>query len=129
MRLTTGAGLLSSIAELRHALSDEAKPKIRLFDPVVTSAEECIITSFQNAYFYSESFEKAKEKMRKYAATIHRPFGVRYNHYTQSVEILSTAEKIAGIMSELRGDICIVHNVTDNFKNQINVKISQLFVL
>lgn len=122
-----GAGLLSSIAELRHALSDEAKPKIRLFDPVVTSAEECIITSFQNAYFYSESFEEAKEKMRKYAATIHRPFGVRYNPYTQSVEILSTAEKIAGIMSELRGDICIVHNALQKIHEQDDsVNIDQL---
>ena len=103
--------MLSSIAELKHSLSEEAKEKIRLFDPEVTASEECIITSFQNAYFYSESFEDAKEKMRKYAATIRRPFGIRYNPYTQSVEVLSSAEKIAGIMSELRGDICIVHNV------------------
>lgn len=49
---------------------------------------------------------------RKFAATIQRPFGVRYNPYTQSVEVLSSAEKIAGLMSELRGDLCIVHNVT-----------------
>lgn len=59
-----GAGLLSSIAELRHALSEDAKPKIKAFDPEVTAREECIITSFQNAYYYSESFEEAKDKMR-----------------------------------------------------------------
>lgn len=62
--IATGAGLLSSIAELRHALSEEAKPKIKLFDPEVTAREECIITSFQNAYYFSESFEESKEKMR-----------------------------------------------------------------
>jgi phenylalanine-4-hydroxylase len=64
VRVPTGAGLLSSIAELRHSLSDEAKPKIKPFDPEVTAREECIITSFQNAYYYSESFEEAKERMR-----------------------------------------------------------------
>ena len=57
-----GAGLLSSVAELKHAL--EAKDKIRKFDPEVTAREECIITSYQNAYFYTDSFEEAKEKMR-----------------------------------------------------------------
>lgn len=47
---------------------------------------------------------------RQFAATIQRPFGVRYNPYTQSVEILSNAQKIAAIVSELRGDLCIVSN-------------------
>lgn len=47
---------------------------------------------------------------REFAATIQRPFGVRYNPYTQSVEILSNAQKIATIVSELRGDLCIVSN-------------------
>lgn len=57
-----GAGLLSSIAELKHAV--EAKNKILKFDPVETAEQECIITAFQNAYYYTDSFEEAKEKMR-----------------------------------------------------------------
>lgn len=57
-----GAGLLSSVAELRHAV--ETKEKIKRFDPEVTCHQECIITSYQNAYYYSETFEEAKEKMR-----------------------------------------------------------------
>ena len=57
-----GAGLLSSVAELKHAI--EAKEKIKLFDPEVTAREECIITSYQNSYFYTDTFEDAKEKMR-----------------------------------------------------------------
>ena len=61
---STGAGLLSSIVELRHPLSDETKPNIMAFDPEVMAYEECIITSFQNAYYYSDSFEEAKDKMR-----------------------------------------------------------------
>lgn len=47
---------------------------------------------------------------RKFAETIQRPFGVRYNPYTQSVEILSNRQKITALMSELRGDLCIVNN-------------------
>lgn len=58
-----GAGLLSSVAELTHAV--EATNKIKRFDPEVTCKEECIITSYQNSYFYTDSFEEAKEKMRQ----------------------------------------------------------------
>lgn len=57
-----GAGLLSSVAELKHAL--EATKKIKPFDPEITAKEECIITSYQNSYFYTDSFDDAKEKMR-----------------------------------------------------------------
>lgn len=101
-----GAGLLSSVAELKHAIT--TKDKIKKFDPDITCYEECIITSFQNAYYYTDSFEEAKDKMRAYAETIKRPFMVRYNPYTQSVEVLSNAKKITAVMSELRGDLSIV---------------------
>ena len=57
-----GAGLLSSVAELQHAIT--AKEKIKRFDPDVTCHEECIITAYQNAYYYTDSFDEAKEKMR-----------------------------------------------------------------
>lgn len=57
-----GAGLLSSVAELQHALSPNSK--IRRFDPDDTCKEECIITAYQNAYFFTDSFEEAKDQMR-----------------------------------------------------------------
>lgn len=57
-----GAGLLSSVAELKHALS--TPDKIKRFDPEITCKQECIITAYQNAYWYTDSFEEAKEKMR-----------------------------------------------------------------
>ena len=101
-----GAGLLSSVAELNHAIT--CKEKIKRFDPDVTCKEECIITSYQNAYYYTDSFEEAKDQMRAFAETIQRPFGVRYNPYTQSVEVLSNAQKITALISELKGDISIV---------------------
>ena len=57
-----GAGLLSSVSELRHAIS--TPEKILRFEPDVTCKQECIITSFQNAYYYTDSIEEAKEQMR-----------------------------------------------------------------
>lgn len=58
-----GAGLLSSVAELKHAIT--TPEKIRRFDPEETYKQECIITAYQNAYYYTDSFEEAKEKMRQ----------------------------------------------------------------
>uniref|UniRef100_A0A6P7H6K8 Tryptophan 5-hydroxylase 1-like n=1 Tax=Diabrotica virgifera virgifera TaxID=50390 RepID=A0A6P7H6K8_DIAVI len=57
-----GAGLLSSVAELKHAI--EAKDNVKRFDPDLTCQQECIITDYQLGYWYTDSFEEAKEKMR-----------------------------------------------------------------
>ncbi|XP_043502580.1 tryptophan 5-hydroxylase 1 [Polistes fuscatus] len=111
-----GAGLLSSVAELRHAVS--APEKTFRFEPEVTCKQECIITAFQNAYYYTNSIEEAKEKMRAFANEIQRPFGLRYNPYTQSVEVLTDAQKITAVVSELRGDLCIVSNALRKIHEQ-----------
>ena len=49
-----------------------------------------------------------KNTCRAFAETIQRPFMVRYNPYTQTVDVLSNAQKITAVMSELRGDLSIV---------------------
>nr|XP_023015237.1 tryptophan 5-hydroxylase 1 [Leptinotarsa decemlineata] len=103
-----GAGLLSSVAELKHAIS--SPETVKRFDPELTCQQECIITDFQLGYWYTDSFEEAKEKMRTFAEQIKRPFGLRYNPYTQSVEVLSNEQKITAVVSELRGDLCIVNS-------------------
>lgn len=54
--------MLSSVAELQHAIT--TTEKIKRFDPDVTCREECIITAYQNAYYYTDSFEEAKDQMR-----------------------------------------------------------------
>lgn len=45
---------------------------------------------------------------RIYAENIQRPFGVKYNPYTQTVDVLSNAKRITAAVSELRGDLSIV---------------------
>ncbi|KAM4678535.1 tryptophan 5-hydroxylase 2 [Discoglossus pictus] len=98
-----GAGLLSSIGELKHALSDKAI--VKTFDPQTTCLQECIITTFQDAYFVSESFDEAKEKMREFAKSINRPFSVYFNPYTQSIEILKNAKSIENVLRDISSDL------------------------
>ena len=63
--------------------------------------------------------------MREFAATIKRPFGVRYNPYTQSVEILSNTKKILDLVSELKGDLCIVTNALSKIKGGKNIAVPE----
>ncbi|XP_057695355.1 tryptophan 5-hydroxylase-like [Corythoichthys intestinalis] len=103
-----GAGLLSSAGELKHALSGEAK--LLPFDPRVTCNEECVITAFQNVYFVADAFDDAKTKMREFAKSIRRPFSVRYNAYTQSVDVLEDSGSIRTLVEDLRHDLDIVED-------------------
>ncbi|XP_034060596.1 tryptophan 5-hydroxylase 1a [Gymnodraco acuticeps] len=114
-----GAGLLSSISELKHALSGKAR--IMPFDPKVTSKQECIITTFQDVYFVSDSFEEAKVKMREFAKTIKRPFTVRYNPYTQSVDVLKDTPSINCVVEELRHELDIVGDALSRLNKQLGV--------
>ncbi|GAB0189978.1 tryptophan 5-hydroxylase 1 [Grus japonensis] len=102
-----------------HSLSGSAK--VKPFDPKVTCKQECLITTFQEVYFVSESFEEAKEKMREFAKTIKRPFGVKYNPYTQSVQILKDTKSIASVVNELRHELDIVSDALSKMGKQLEV--------
>uniref|UniRef100_G3PGF9 tryptophan 5-monooxygenase n=1 Tax=Gasterosteus aculeatus aculeatus TaxID=481459 RepID=G3PGF9_GASAC len=112
-----GAGLLSSISELQHALSGKAH--ILPFDPAVTCNQECIITTFQDVYFVSESFEDAKNKMREFAKTIWRPFTVRYDPYTQSVDIVKDTTTINSMVKDIRHELDIVEDALNRLNKQL----------
>lgn len=98
-----GAGLLSSFGELEYCLSD--KPTVLPFDPPKTALQSYPVTEYQPVYFAAESFEDAKEKMRSYAATIPRKFGVRYNPYTLSVEVLDNTRQMAGYVTDIKAEV------------------------
>lgn len=53
-------------------------------------------------YFQAESFKDAKEKISLYAQKIPRPFSVRYNPYTQSVEIINNKAQIINIVKDIK---------------------------
>ncbi|XP_067902201.1 tryptophan 5-hydroxylase 1 isoform X1 [Heterodontus francisci] len=114
-----GAGLLSSVSELKYSLSGNAK--VKPFDPKVTCKQECLITTFQDVYFVSESFEDAKEKMREFAKTIKRSFSVRYNPYTQSVEVLKDTKSITNVVKELRQELDVISDALSRINKQFGI--------
>ncbi|XP_078271311.1 tryptophan 5-hydroxylase isoform X3 [Rhinoraja longicauda] len=114
-----GAGLLSSVSELKYSISGNAK--VKPFDPKVTCKQECLITTFQDVYFVSESFEEAKEKMREFAKTIKRPFSVRYNPYTQTVDVLKDTKSIANVVKELRNELDTISDALSRMNKHFGI--------
>uniref|UniRef100_A0A7I4Y2W5 BH4_AAA_HYDROXYL_2 domain-containing protein n=1 Tax=Haemonchus contortus TaxID=6289 RepID=A0A7I4Y2W5_HAECO len=98
-----GAGLLSSAAELKHAVEDS--PTILRFDPDRVVQQECLITTFQEAYFYTRNFEEAQQKLRLFTSNMKRPFIVRYNPYTESIEVLNNMRSLMLTVNSLRSDM------------------------
>ena len=107
-----GAGLLSSMAELKHVVNGIRNGEICLqrFNVEDAFNTECVVTSYQKRYFYTETIEEAKEELRNLAASIKKPFELRYNPYTQSVQALSSSGKILDIAKELKGDVFLIAN-------------------
>ncbi|XP_053249874.1 tyrosine 3-monooxygenase [Podarcis raffonei] len=103
-----GAGLLSSYGELVHSLSDE--PELRDFHPDSTAVQPYQDQAYQPVYFVSESFSDAKAKLRAYAAHIKRPFSVKYDPYTYSIELLDNPQKIRHSLEIVRDEL---HSLID----------------
>ncbi|KAM8972001.1 tyrosine 3-monooxygenase-like [Pelodytes ibericus] len=106
-----GAGLLSSYGELVYALSN--KPVLKPFDPEVTAIQPYQDTSFQSVYFVSESFEDSKAKLRQYAMTMRKPFTLRYDPYTCSVEVLDSLQKFKNVLSQINDDLRNLYSALD----------------
>ncbi|XP_039647189.1 tyrosine 3-monooxygenase-like [Perca fluviatilis] len=110
-----GAGLLSSYGELVYALSNE--PEYKPFNPEETAVQPYQDQTYQPVYFVSESFEDAKTKMRRYSATIKRPFAVRYDPFTCSVEVLDQPGKIQNALSQMREELKTLHSALETFSS------------
>jgi phenylalanine-4-hydroxylase len=110
-----GAGLLSSFGELQYCLSD--KPETRPFEPEKTAVQKYPITMMQPVYYVAESFEDAKNKMRAFAATIPRKFSVRYNPYTQSVEVMDNMEDIQTFAADVRSEMTRLEDAIKKYSN------------
>uniref|UniRef100_A0A3Q1G336 Tyrosine hydroxylase 2 n=1 Tax=Acanthochromis polyacanthus TaxID=80966 RepID=A0A3Q1G336_9TELE len=110
-----GAGLLSSYGELVYALSNE--PEYKPFNPEETAVQPYQDQTYQPIYFVSESFEDAKIKLRKYSANIKRPFAVRYDPFTCSVEVLDQPRKIQNALSQMREDLKTLHSALEKLSS------------
>uniref|UniRef100_A0AC34GPI5 Biopterin-dependent aromatic amino acid hydroxylase family profile domain-containing protein n=1 Tax=Panagrolaimus sp. ES5 TaxID=591445 RepID=A0AC34GPI5_9BILA len=89
--------------ELQHAVG--GKSEIIRFDPDRVVQQECLITTFQDAYFYTKNFDEAQQKLRTFTNSMNRPFVVRYNPYTETVEVLNNKRSIMLAVNSLRSDI------------------------
>eukprot|EP00040_Diaphanoeca_grandis_P006045 m.35676 g.35676 ORF g.35676 m.35676 type:complete len:452 (-) comp17183_c0_seq1:202-1557(-) len=108
-----GAGLLSSFGELQYALTDE--PKLQPFEPAVTSLQSYPITEYQPVYFVTESFDSAKKLMIEYASSLSRPFNLRYNPYTENIELMETSSDLRNLAEQIRTDMGIlIHTLNKN---------------
>ncbi|XP_067947016.1 protein henna-like [Watersipora subatra] len=103
-----GAGLLSSYGELEYCLSD--KPCIKEFIPSETCEQTYPITEYQPVYFAASSFDDAKNKLRTWASTIPRKFDVRYNSYTQSVEVMQHKDQVLNLVKDIRSDMDLLES-------------------
>ncbi|KAK3582039.1 hypothetical protein CHS0354_025645 [Potamilus streckersoni] len=98
-----GAGLLSQFGELQHYLTDG--PELRPFEPSKAAEQTFKLTGYQPVYFEAQSFETAQAQMRAFASTIPRPFTVRYNAYTESIEIINQKSQIVNLVKEIKDDL------------------------
>jgi len=108
-----GAGLLSSFGELEWCLS--GKPELRAFEPEKTGVQKYPITQHQPIYYVTDSFEDAKQKMIDFAATIPRPFGVRYDPYTQSIQLLDSKRQIQKLITNINSEIRTLIDAFEKF--------------
>lgn len=52
---------------------------------------------------------------REFAARIPRPFSVRYNPYTQSVEVLDSKDQILKLANAIRADVSTLQDALNKF--------------
>ncbi|XP_011299399.1 tyrosine 3-monooxygenase [Fopius arisanus] len=112
-----GAGLLSAYGELLHSLSDKCEH--RSFDPSTTAVQPYQDQDYQPIYYVAESFEDAKEKFRRWVSTMSRPFEVRFNPHTQTVEVLDTVERLEGLVAQLNLEMTHLTNAMNKIKARV----------
>uniref|UniRef100_A0A8C8ALZ3 Tyrosine 3-monooxygenase n=1 Tax=Otus sunia TaxID=257818 RepID=A0A8C8ALZ3_9STRI len=95
--------ILPTLFSSSHSLSDE--PEVRDFDPDAAAVQPYQDQNYQPVYFVSESFSDAKSKLRSYAAHIKRPFSVKYEPYTHSIELLDSPQTICHSLESVRDEL------------------------
>ena len=80
-----GAGILSSVDELKYCLTASARYfPLDVYD-VAENHLKYPISTFQPYYFVAESFSQAKRRIAEYCAKIEKPFSVSYDTVNNTV--------------------------------------------
>ncbi|XP_022079305.1 tyrosine 3-monooxygenase-like [Acanthaster planci] len=109
-----GAGLLSAPGELMYALSDQ--PEHRPFQASKAAVQEYQDKNYQPIYFVSDSFEDIKQKLRSFAKSMEKPFGVRYDPYTRRIITLDSIENVRDTARTLASDFSTVTAALEKIK-------------
>ena len=84
-RKAYGAGLLSSVGELEHALAASSPASLLAWEPERAANQPYPVTDYQPLYFVAESLQDAKARMRAFCESLPRPFYARYNPATEGI--------------------------------------------
>ncbi|KAJ1954499.1 hypothetical protein IWQ62_005742, partial [Dispira parvispora] len=98
-----------------YCLSDT--PQRRPFDPSKTCVQKYPVTEYQPVYFVAESFNDAKEKVREFAKSLKRPFDVRYDPYTQTIEVLDNKDKLVRYAQSIKSDMEILTHALETISH------------
>ena len=110
-----GAGLLSAYGELLHAMSE--KPELRPFEPATTAMQPYQDQEYQPIYYVAESFDDAKDKFRRWVSTMSRPFEVRFNPHTGTVEVLDSVDRLESLVHQLNTEVLHLSNAIIKLKS------------
>ncbi|KAJ2339853.1 hypothetical protein IWW50_006794, partial [Coemansia erecta] len=83
------------------------------FEPSKTAIQKYPITEYQPIYFVADSFRDATSKLREFNTTMKRPFQVRYNPYTQSVEVLNSKDKVQHFARSISNEMQLLANALE----------------
>ncbi len=124
----------------QYALSNE--PQCKAFDPAETAVQPYQDQSYQPVYFvswklwgrqtqaevymfsqticrnfFTEVVQMTRKHLllfhRQYSSTIHKPFSIRYDPYTCSMEVLDEPSKIQNALAQMRDDLKILHKALE----------------
>jgi phenylalanine-4-hydroxylase len=96
-------------------LDPKEKPKYIAFDCTQASETPYPITKYQPVYYVADSFASAKEKITEYTQNMKRRFTLRYNPFTQSVDILDHPKKVAAVLKQLQTDLSSIQGALNTF--------------
>ena len=84
-RKVYGARLLSSVDEVRHALS--IRPELRHFDPFEACKHSYSRRHLQPVYWFASDFRETKATMKRFTQSLRKPFHAAFNRKTKTVVV------------------------------------------
>ncbi|KAL9645368.1 hypothetical protein ABK040_002567 [Willaertia magna] len=106
-----GAGLLSSFGEMEYSCTGIDKEtgkqcEYRAFVPEEAAERSYPITHYQPMYYVVESIESCKDLIKRYVnSQLQRPFTVKYNPYTNTVDVLDSQEKLITLTNNIQNNL------------------------